>query len=221
MDPYQTSRAAADHYGRQNQPVHTADRPSRTLGGMLGSLPRSVKKASTVQKVVGGALLAFGVGLLISRKAGSKSTAASAPAEALHELLLFVNDRIAGYERAVEHSQDAELRGYYKQLVSQSQQFAGQLNSYLTQAGSERETSTTAKGKLYRAFMDAGAAVTGHDEAAILAANIHGEQWALKAYVEALADPTLTGAARLEVSRQHGLSQETLKRLEKLAEKAK
>ena len=216
MDPYQASRAAADHYGRQNRPVHNAHRRSGTLGGLLGGL----SKAGTMQKVVGGALLAFGVGLLLSRKMGRKTPAASAPAEALHELLLFVNDRIAGYERAVEHSQDAELRGYYKQLVSQSQQFAGQLNTYLTQAGSERETSTTAKGKLYRAFMDATATLTGHDEAAILAANIHGEQWALKAYVEALADPTLTGAARLEVARQHGLSQETLKRLQKLAEKS-
>lgn len=216
MDPYQTSRAAADHYSRHNRPTHAAHRPSGTLGGLLGGL----SKTSTVQKVVGGALLAFGVGLLLSRKMGSTSTAPGTSAEALHELLLFVNDRIAGYERAVEHSQDTELRGYYKQLVSQSQQFAGQLNTYLTQAGAERQTSTTAKGKLYRAFMDATAALTGHDEAAILAANIHGEQWADKAYVEALADPTLTGAARLEVSRQHNLSQDTLKRLQKLAEKA-
>ncbi|MDO7876692.1 PA2169 family four-helix-bundle protein [Hymenobacter sp. ASUV-10] len=216
MDPYQTSRAAADHYARNTQPARYARR-SGTLGGLLGG----IGKASTVQKVVGGALLAFGVGLLLSRKAKTLGTATpSAPAEALHELLLFVNDRVAGYERAVEHSQDAELRGYYKQLVSQSQQFAGQLNTYLTQAGSERETSTTVKGKLYRAFMDAGATLTGHDDAAILAANIHGETWAFKAYTEALADPTLTGAARLEVARQHGLSQETLKRLEKLAEKA-
>ena len=215
MDPYQSSRAAADHYARNTQPAKYARR-SRTLGGLLGGL----SKASTVQKVVGGALLAFGVGLLLSRKAKALNAATPSPsADALHELLLFVNDRIAGYERAVEHSQDAELRGYYKQLVSQSQQFAGQLNNFLTLEGSPRETSTTTKGKLYRAFMDATATITGHSEAAILAANIHGEQWAIKAYVEALADHTLTGAARLEVSRQHGLSQETLKRLEKLAEK--
>jgi uncharacterized protein (TIGR02284 family) len=219
MDPYQTSRNVAARYSRNTQPAKAA-RPSGTLGGLLSQVPTTIKNASTAKKVVGGALLAVGVGLLLSRKGGSKPAAASAPAEALHELLLFVNDRVAGYERAVGESQDAELRGYYKQLVSQSQQFANQLNSYLLQEGGEREAGTTTKGKLYRAFMDAQAAVTGHNETAILAANIHGETWALKAYLEALADPALTGTLRLEVSRQQTLSQATLQRLEKLAEKA-
>ena len=217
MRSSQPSRAAADHYG---QPRHTA-RPSGTLGGLLGQLPATVKHASTLQKVVGGALLAFGMGLWLSRKDGRKSTAAAAPADTLHELLLFVNDRVAGYERAVEHSQDAELRGYYQQLVSQSQQFANQLNSYLTREGSDRETGTTIKGKLYRAWMDIKATLTGHDEQAILNANIYGEEWALKAYEEALNDSGLTGTMRQEVQRQQTTSQATYQHLRKLAEESR
>jgi uncharacterized protein (TIGR02284 family) len=169
-----------------------------------------------VQKVVGGALLALGVAYLVR---GAKSSAASDQAATLDELLYFVNDRIKGYQRAVEESEDAQLRGYYKQLVSQSQQFATDLNTHLTREGGEREESTTLKGKVYRAFMEAQAAVTGHSEKSLLAFNIHGETWALKAYKEALADQTLTGPIRQSVERQYQLSQQTYERLKKLEEK--
>jgi uncharacterized protein (TIGR02284 family) len=208
---------------QSNQPAAqtpTAPRPARPTGGTVGSLlrqvPATVKKFSTTQKVVGGALLALGVALLATR---SKKAKPSPEAATLDELLYFVNDRIAGYERAVAESQDAELRGYYKQLVSQSQQFATDLNTYLTREGGERETSTTLKGKLYRAWMDAKAVVVDRDEQAILGSNIYGEEWAFKAYQEALADQTLTGTMRQAVERQYALSQKTYDRLTKLQEK--
>ncbi|MDU0369431.1 PA2169 family four-helix-bundle protein [Hymenobacter endophyticus] len=170
-------------------------------------------KLSTTQKVVGGALLALGVGYLARSKGGSKT---SSTAATLNELLYFVNDRIAGYKRAVAESHNPELRGYYKQLVSQSQQFSTDLNTYLSREGRGRQTSTTLKGKLYRRWMDTQAALTGSDEKAILGANIYGEEWALKAYQEALADPKLTGEIRRTVERQYELSQNTYRRLKTL-----
>lgn len=206
----------------QSAPYYDPTKPARrslshrTLGGLLGQLPATIKKASTAQKLVGGALLALGVAYVAR---GKKKTSASDKAATLDELLHFVNDRIAGYQRAVDESQDVQLRGYYKQLVSQSQQFATDLNTYLTREGGEREERTTLKGKLYRAFMEAQAVVTGHSEKSLLAFNIHGETWALKAYEEALADQTLTGAMRLAVERQHHLSRQTYERLKKLEEK--
>lgn len=187
-----------------------------TVGSLLSKVPATVKKSSTTQKVVGGALLALGVAFLATRSQKAKP---SPEAATLDELLYFVNDRIAGYERAVAESHDAELRGYYKQLVSQSQQFATDLNTYLTREGGEREEATTLKGKLYRAWMDAKAVVVDRDEKAILGSNIYGEEWALKAYKEALADQTLSGAMRQAVERQYALSQKTYDRLQKLVEK--
>lgn len=190
-------------------------RLQRTLGGMLGQVPATIKNASTTQKLVAGALLATGITLLVRKKKAAPGDQAAT----LDELLYFVNDRIAGYERAVSESEDPQLRGYYKQLVSQSQQFATDLNTYLTREGGARETRTTLKGKLYRAFMEAQAAVTGRSEKSLLAFNIHGETWALKAYEEALADQTLTGPVRQAVERQNTLAQQTLERLKKLEEK--
>lgn len=106
------------------------------------------------------------------------------------------------------------MRSYYRQLVSQ--RFASELNRYLREQGGERQTSTTLKGKVYHRFMAAASTFTGHDERAILASNVHGEQWALKAYKDALDDHTLTGALRQEVERQHEQSQNTDERLKKL-----
>ncbi len=197
---------------------------------MLGHLSPSLKKTgnralarfnkfSATQKIVGGALLALGVGYLVRRNKSDHTHSHDEQADTLHELLHFVNDRIEGYQRAVDESQDAQLRGYYKQLVSQSQQFANELNAHLRQQNGGRETGTTLKGKLYRAWMDAKAAFTDRDEKAILGSNIYGEEWALKAYQDALEQHTLTGAMRQGVERQYALSQKTYDRLKSLEAK--
>ena len=137
-------------------------------------------------------------------------------ADALNELALFINDRIEGYKTAAHETKDAQNRAYYEKLVQQSQQFVQELNGFARAAGGDAESSTTIKGKFYRGFMDAKAVVTSHNERSILDSNIYGEEWAIKAYVEALADENLTGPARQAVERQHQISQETLRKLQQL-----
>ena len=192
---------------------------------LLGNVPGTIKDASdktvgafknltTTQKVVGGALLAAGLALLIAPKKKGKAKRA---AKALDQLLLFVNDRIEGYKRAVAETKDSQLKSYYQQLVSQSQQFASTLNGYLTKKGGERETGTTLKGKLYRKLMDAQAVVTARDEKAILAANIYGERWAIKAYKKTLRRKALKGEILEAVKKQFAQSKQTYERLKQLA----
>lgn len=177
------------------------------------------QQLSTTQKVVGSVLLLLVIRRLTrggkGRQKGPKK-ARKAEASTLHELLHFVNDRIVGYQKAVEESQESPRRGYYQHLVGQSQQFAQALNEHLRRLGGGRETSTTLKGKLYRRFMTAAAVFTGHDEQTVLASNIHGEQWALAAYQDALATGTLRGPIRQEVERQYYQSQQTYQELKRL-----
>lgn len=137
-------------------------------------------------------------------------------ADTLNELALFVNDRIEGYKTAAHETKDTQNQAYYQQLVQQSEQFVKEINGFARAAGGDAESSTTLKGKFYRGFMDAKAVVTGRSESSILDSNIYGEEWAIKAYVEALADPSLTGAARQAVERQHQASQQTLRKLQQL-----
>lgn len=217
-----TADKAKDLYGdaavRANELYDEAAAKSRDL---LGNVPNTIKDASdktvgafnkltTTQKVVGGALLAAGLALLIAPKKKGKARRA---AKAIDQLLLFVNDRIEGYKRAVAESKDTQLKSYYQHLVGQSQQFASVLNGYLTQHGGELETGTTLKGKLYRKLMDAQALVTARDEKAILAANVYGERWALKAYKKALRRKALKGSIREAVEKQYAESQKTYKKL--------
>ncbi|WP_048825598.1 ferritin-like domain-containing protein [Hymenobacter sp. DG25B] len=205
------------------------------VSDLIGRLPESVQglgnkavgrfnQLTTTQKLVGGALLALGVGYLArsSSKTGNGAQgdyhghASTDTSDTLHELLLFVNDRIEGYQRAASESKDTQRTGYYKQLVSQSQRFANELNDYLRRQGDDRETGTTIKGKLYRGWMDTKAALTGFDEESILGSNIYGEEWAIKAYKDALNSGSLSGSVRQAVERQYAQSQKTYQELKRM-----
>ena len=137
-------------------------------------------------------------------------------ADTHNELALFINDRIEGYKTAAHETKDSQNLAYYEKLVQQSEQFVKELNGFARAAGGDAESSTTLKGKFYRGFMDAKALVTNRNEASILDSNIYGEEWAIKAYGEALADENLAGPARQAVERQHQASQETLRKLQQL-----
>jgi uncharacterized protein (TIGR02284 family) len=184
-----------------------------SLKGASDKTVGAYKKLSTTQKIVGGTLLAAGLTYLIAPKKKGKAKRAKI---ALERLLLFVNDRIEGYKRAVAETKDSHLKSYYQKLVSQSQDFSSTLNGYLTKKGGERETGTTLKGKLYRKLMDAQALVTARDEKSILAANIYGEEWAIKAYKKALRRSALKGNIREAVEKQYAESQKTYRKLKEL-----
>jgi uncharacterized protein (TIGR02284 family) len=137
-------------------------------------------------------------------------------ADTLNELALFVNDRIEGYKTAAAETKDPHNKSYYQEMVQQSEQFVKEVNGFAWAAGGDAESATTLKGKFYRGFMDAKAIVTNRDEESILNSNIYGEEWAIKAYTEALASPDLVGPARQAVERQHQASQQTLRKLQQL-----
>ena len=139
----------------------------------------------------------------------------TATAEVLQELNLFVNDRIEGYRTAAAETTDPQHQNYYEQLAHQSNLFSNTINGYLRTLNAEPETGTTIKGKLYRGWMDTKAALTGRDEAAILSSNLYGEEWALKAYNEALTSPDLPADIRQTIERQKYASQQNLPQAEK------
>ncbi|MFD3002043.1 PA2169 family four-helix-bundle protein [Pontibacter toksunensis] len=104
----------------------------------------------------------------------------------LQELNQFVNDRIEGYKHAAEATKNPAHQSYYKDLVNESNMFSNEINRNISKYGGERQESTTAKGKIFRGWMDVKSAVTGSDEESIIEANLTGEEWAQKAYNDAL-----------------------------------
>lgn len=106
--------------------------------------------------------------------------------DVLQELNQFVNDRLEGYKHAAEATKNPAHQSYYKDLVNQSQKFSSEINSTISSIGGSSQNSTTAKGKIFRGWMDVKSSVTGNDEEAILNSNLYGEEWAQKAYNDAL-----------------------------------
>jgi uncharacterized protein (TIGR02284 family) len=106
--------------------------------------------------------------------------------DVLQELNMFVNDRIQGYKHAAEATRDPAHQSYYKDLINESSKFSNEINGAISRLGGERQDSTTAKGKIFRGWMDVKSSITGSDEEAIIESNLHGEEWAQKAYDDAL-----------------------------------
>jgi uncharacterized protein (TIGR02284 family) len=106
--------------------------------------------------------------------------------DVLQELNQFVNDRIEGYKHAAKVTKDPAHQSYYKSLIDQSSKFSNEINSTISSFGGSPESSTTTKGKIYRGWMDVKAGITGSDEESVIESNMYGEEWAQKAYNDAL-----------------------------------
>ncbi|MBC7946912.1 MAG: PA2169 family four-helix-bundle protein [Chitinophagaceae bacterium] len=109
-------------------------------------------------------------------------------AEVLNDLVQINNDRIEGYERAAKETavEDADLRSLFNDMTTESRRYVSELSRCVISNGEEPAEGTTARGKIYRAWMDVKAVFTGKDRKAILASCEFGEDAAQRAYNDAL-----------------------------------
>jgi len=108
--------------------------------------------------------------------------------EILNDLILINNDRIEGYEKAIEDAKtvDVDLQTIFSKMKSESIKYTAELHNRILQLGGEPADGTTVSGKVYRVWMDIKATFTGKDRKALLEACEFGEDAAQKAYQEAL-----------------------------------
>lgn len=108
--------------------------------------------------------------------------------ELLNDLIKINNDRIAGYQKAIENTDtlEAELKTLYSRMVEESYEYNRELSEQVIKLGGEPATDSTTPGKLYHAWMDVKATFSGHDNKSTLAACEFGEDAAQKAYAKAL-----------------------------------
>jgi len=124
--------------------------------------------------------------------------------EVLNDLIEINNDRIEGYERAIEETEmnDSDLKVIFEQMATESRQYKQALRDLVVSLGGDAETGTTASGKIYRAWMDVKATFTGNSRKSILENCEFGEDAAQKAYRTALQDEDLPASLRELVMRQ-------------------
>ncbi len=108
--------------------------------------------------------------------------------EVLNDLIQINNDRIQGYNKAIEElsDQDSDLKKIFASMSRQSANYKSTLISEVQVLGQDPETGTTVSGKIYRTWMDVKAAFTGHDRQTILNNCEFGEDAAKKSYKMAL-----------------------------------
>lgn len=111
-------------------------------------------------------------------------------AEILNDLVQINNDRIVGYERAIEElkPEDADLKSVFLQMIDESRKLKMVLGTEVQQMGEDIEEGTTNSGKIYRIWMDVKATFTGHDRKTILNNCEFGEDAAQNAYRMALKE---------------------------------
>ncbi|MDZ4793053.1 MAG: PA2169 family four-helix-bundle protein [Bacteroidota bacterium] len=125
-------------------------------------------------------------------------------AEILNDLIEINNDRVDGYEKAGKEtaSEDADLRSLFTEMANESRDYAAELRQLVYNTGENPAEGTTARGKIYRVWMDVKAAITGKSRKAILASCEFGEDAAQRAYDAALEESELAGEERKLVTEQ-------------------
>lgn len=125
-------------------------------------------------------------------------------AEILNDLVQINNDRVAGYEKAIEELkvEDSDLKTLFVEMIRQSHRHKSALVSEVQVLGAEAETGTTTSGKIYRAWMDVKAVFTGHDRETVLNNCEFGEDAAQKAYKMALETEGLSANLRALITEQ-------------------
>ena len=108
--------------------------------------------------------------------------------EILNDLVQINHDRVRGYEKAAEetNSDDADLRALFTDFANDSRSYAAELSELVRNLGGEPATDSTQRGKIYRAWMDMKAVVTGSNRKAILGSCEYGEDAAQRQYERAL-----------------------------------
>ncbi len=137
--------------------------------------------------------------------------------DALNDLVKINNDRIEGYEKAIEDSKsDGEYNSLFREMIDQSRKYKEQLiNEINTLGGKADRNSNTSSGKVYHVWMDVKSSVQGKTDKSALQLSEYGEDAAQKAYTEALQTDNLQASTRdlIQNQKEHlKNSHDTIKR---------
>lgn len=121
---------------------------------------------------------------------------------ALNELVEINNDRIEGYRTAIKNTENSKLRFLFAESIATSEKNLSELIREVYGLGGAPEEGTKTMGKIFRAWMDFKATLSGNDDYSLLSCCEFGEDKAQQAYEQALKDETINSAQRYMVLAQ-------------------
>ncbi len=141
----------------------------------------------------------------------------------LNDLVKINNDRIQGYEKAIEDNEDATLDDLFRHYVIQSQNFRSQLADHIVRIDGQAvsdATSTDISSKIHRAWIDIKSALTGKDRDTVLSSVEFGDNAAIEAYQDAIAKDHIPAYIKEVLQKQLGELQGALAKVKGLQKAA-
>lgn len=123
----------------------------------------------------------------------------------LNDLVKINNDRIQGYEKAIEDNKDPQLDDLFRHYVIQSQNFRSQLADHIVRIDGTAvsdATSTDVSSKIHRAWIDIKSALTGKDRDTVLSSVEFGENVAVEAYQDAIEKDHIPAYIKEDLQKQ-------------------
>ena len=106
--------------------------------------------------------------------------------DALNILIEINNDRIKGYETALNETEEADLKNVFSMFLQTSQKCKVELVTEVNKLGGSPIEGTKTSGKFFRVWMDVKAALTGKNRKEILSSCEYGEDAAIDTYNKVL-----------------------------------
>ncbi len=106
--------------------------------------------------------------------------------DALNMLIEINNDRIKGYETALNETEEADLKNIFSMFLQTSQKCKVELVTEVNKLGGSPIEGTKTSGKFFRVWMDVKAALTGKNRKEILSSCEYGEDAAIDTYNKVL-----------------------------------
>jgi len=129
---------------------------------------------------------------------------AKATQSALNDLITVLKDGQKGYADAMTDVKDQHLKDLFKKYAAQRASYITELEDQMFKLDLKPDTNegSSVVGAIHHAWIDLKAAVTGHDNHAILAECERGEDVAKKAYEEAQKVQDLPGDLKSIITKQ-------------------
>ncbi len=110
---------------------------------------------------------------------------------ALNDLIKINNDRITGYQKAIEGTEEQKLKKLFEDYIEDSKEYVGDLTEHLHILGGDPTSGTTLTGKFHHTWIDVKAKFSKKDTVSILSDCEYAEDVASTAYRKALDDKEL------------------------------
>jgi uncharacterized protein (TIGR02284 family) len=118
----------------------------------------------------------------------------------VHHIMEVLNERVNGYQKAIENVDDQEASSLFLELKKQAEAFEEELKPFAEI--NPEEAGTRVIGDVWHFWMDLKGAITRKGTEAMLGACITGEKAAVRNYEEVLADESLPSDLRSILQRQ-------------------